>query len=164
MSRSAIGHPADRPFFFKALQGYTDAAARPVSHFIQSVILQQKTVIFIGDSLMLQNVQFFICQARREKLVVIEDHADSNCYWRFNISPLQLHNNTSSTSVQVHFHRIGTLSSYSMCPTAKKGRYKLYNESYALGSWKDVKRLTEVLIKVLTSVCHIVASLLYSCM
>lgn len=114
---------------------------------------QEKTLIFIGDSLMLQNVQFFICQARRENLTVIENHADRNCYWRFNIShPLNTYNDTSSLTkaaiVQVHFQRIGTLDSVSMCPTSKIGKYKLHNETYTLGKWKDVKRLTKTLIEV----------------
>lgn len=142
----------------------------PCRSFCRVCQQQQKTLIFIGYSLMLQNVQFFICQARRENLIIHEDHADCNCYWRFNIShhALQPHgahinNNTTSGTVQVHYHRIGTLSSVSKCPSAKIGKYKLHNESFTLGKWKDVKRLTKVLIEVILRITKCVLYMFVIC-
>mmetsp|Transcript_34951 Transcript_34951/g.65229 ORF Transcript_34951/g.65229 Transcript_34951/m.65229 type:complete len:435 (-) Transcript_34951:50-1354(-) len=151
-------HPSLRPLFFKALSGYTDPHARPLTSLVHNLQQQKKALVFIGDSAMMQNVDFFICQARRESLVIVADHVDRNCYWRFNItSPPRGHSasleNTSVTSLEeqrplsVHVLRIGSTESTSMCPTQKQARYRLGNSTFQLGRWKYVKRLATALIE-----------------
>ena len=142
------GHPSKRPYFFKALSSFNDPRARPLTSLFQNLKREQKALIFIGDSLMMQYVKFFLCQASRENLEVVPDHADRNCFWRFNISIHQTLPDSEKSWVPVHFMRIGSLDTQSMCPSNKVGKYHLGNRSYTLGNWKSVKEITRHLIEV----------------
>jgi hypothetical protein len=91
---------ASREFFFRALRGFDQAAQKPLLSLLKSLVKHDQQLIFIGDSLMRQNVLAFLCEVQRENVLVSSSHVDASCHHVYTIR-----------GVQVLFLQVGTLHS-----------------------------------------------------
>ena len=125
----------NREYFFKALQGYDDAQAKPLLHLTKSLKTYMQELIFIGDSLMRQNVLAFLCELKRERIVVHTAHADDNCHHIYNIR-----------DVRVLFLQVGKLYSVdNRCSTNEGGRNRTGPGSFSYAKAIVRQRQLEVL-------------------
>lgn len=113
-----------REYFFKYLVGFDSPLDSPLTRAIQKMLTRNQSMIFIGDSLMLQLFEALICQLHRENFVLHERSVDKKCHW---IIEAQLSHNTPS--LPIHFLRIGTLETINICP---QNRHKSINGT---GTW-----------------------------
>ena len=140
-----------REYFFKAVAGYEDPQKMPLLSLLQIIRRSQRSIVFLGDSLMLQKLRAFICETERKghftSSLVVKDY---NCHLVYSVKDqIQLfpniHESNSSNhdGVQIHFLRIGKSNdNFLSCP---QNKLKLH-DSY--GTWVYAKKFVSELVQV----------------
>jgi hypothetical protein len=123
-----------REYFFQTLDGFDNPNALPLTQLVRSLLLKDQIMIFVGDSLMLQTYHAFLCQLSREGISLSEKHIDQKCHQIITAQESK----DSSSLLEIHFLRIGTLSTISTCPG---NRGKVSNKT---GTWPYAKHIVQV--------------------
>lgn len=126
-----------REYFFQSLNHFGNPNDFPLTEFLRSLIEKnQRRMVLVGDSLMLQTYHAFLCQLSREGIVLSERHVDQKCHQM--ITAQDPKDSSSSSLLEIHFLRIGTLSTISTCPGNR------LRASNMTGTWAYAKQIVKV--------------------
>jgi hypothetical protein len=108
----------NREYFYRVLEGFENPFEKPLTSFVKYLSQRNQTMVFVGDSLMLQTFQAFVCQLDREGLIIEANHTDDRCHFSLNVFTKD-----HFSFAKIEFLRIGSLDSIQTCPTnrAKSG-------------------------------------------
>lgn len=129
----------NRLYFSQGLVGFDDASQTPLRRAVEELTSSNATLIFVGDSLMMQNFHAFLCELEREKVKFTHRNVDDMC-----------HQVVEVFSVQVHYLRIGRLQTLTLCKHNKE------RNPNKVGTWPYVKSETEKLQRKFSSALLVV--------
>jgi hypothetical protein len=127
----------NREFFYKVMSGYHNASQTPLSDMFLSLAASRRVIVFIGDSLMLQNVAAFLCEASRERITLSSKYDDNSCQSVHSVLDVK-----GREGSEIHFYRIGRLSTISQC---ERNKQRLRNGT---GTWPFARDSVEKMINV----------------